>query len=896
MKRRRLLWGLLAIAGVLVLILALAGVFAPEARREPTVDRPLDREPITDDKTLGVLRDFQTAGTDWTLKAPEAVVNRDETTSLTNPEVHVVRTLDRGEQRVVARASRGLLIRQPQEQMNLSGGVKADLSGLYTGTISAPSMAVDLALGTGRSSDRVEIVLRTDEGSHSLAGTGVDLDPRQRTLRIARDIAAAILAPSRVISARETSGTSRPVPPIEITCAGPAAADGFERAVRLQNAVHFRQGSDELQADRVNLFFSQEKTAAPRTSALEGRTDIERFEAEGNVRFKTSVAEGGGARLVRTRLNDQVTLEGAPATVRQGGSRITSERMDLDTARTCVDVPGKGALEAVQEGENPDRIEVSWGRMMHFDAATHDVAFRGEVRLKRQGLQIDCQSLNARLDKDNRRLLSCRAEGDVRISGLASVEKERPAEPVTARSRELLYDAQKDSLRLLGDAVARRGAQEVRGNDIEFGLKDAALRVAGAGTLKAQAPEGDNRPALEAGWSGDMAYSRADGKARLRRGVSIAQGAQTLKADDVEVRLTEDGRAQGLAATGNVEIVEEGRLLRAERLTARFGAENALEEVVATGRVSLVERGGASAPGRTLTADKVAARLGGGKSLQDFEATGRVQIEETAPGAPARRLRADRVLAKSGPDRTLQSFDALGGVTIEEGAPGTKDTRLLRADRVLAKTGADGTLQSFDALGKVTITEGAPGTREARLLHADRVIARIGSRQTLQEFDAIGRVSIDDAGGSRAAGRTLRADRVLSRLGSAGTLEGFDASGNVVIEEGESLEKGGRVVRAERLTALLGPENQLRRVTAQGRRVSLEESRVRAVGRTLVWDAAADAGTLTGSPVEVYQDGNRLFGEVVEFSRGQGSVRIRAPRRVEALIVGGAPDFSKPRE
>ena len=852
MKRRRIIWGAVAIGGTVVIILAMAGVFAPEAPKEPPKERVPDPGPVADDKATGVVKDFRMTGPEWSLNAPEAVQEADGSTRLKEPTFSVTRAMDKGEQRIVVNAREGRMINQPQERRELSGGVKVDFSGVYNGSLTTQSMTVDPTLGTGRTPDRMEMVLNTDNGRHVLTGEGVELDQKQRTVKVAKNVTAVIAAPMVIISsgAPKTEPPPKP-PPVEITCDGPASADGFERAVHLQKTVAMRQGKDELHADKVNLFFAQTKSdGKPQGESLEGDVELERFEAEGNVRFKTTVVEGSGTRLVRTRINEQALLEGAPAVVRQGGSRIEAGRIDMDTAKVQVDVPMKGALYVVQEGEKPEKMEITWSRQLHFDPSTHEVVFRGDVVLLREGMRTECQTLYARLDAENRRLVSCRAEGDVRLSGTVAAEKGRPAEPVSARGREMTYDAQKDTLRLNGDAFARRGAQEAKGNDIEFGMKDASLRVAGAGTLKARPDGADAKQEIDAAWSGDMQYSRAARKSVLRRDVSISYGTQKLKADEATVRLTEDGRAEGFDATGKVEVAEEGRVLRADRLTAALAADNSLKDATATGHVALLERGGAQAGGRTIT--------------------------------------ADTVKASAGPDRKLRDFDATGHVIVDEGATGNTAPRRLQADRVIAASGPDGAIQSVDATGRVVMTEAQTANSGARVLKADRVVAKVGAGQSLQEFDATGHVVVETDGDAKTGKRTLRSDRVTAKPGKDGRVESLEAVGQVVIDEAPTAGTTGRVVRADRATATVGPDNQLRDVTAQGKRVTLEEQDMRASGQALSWNAATGAGKLTGSPVEVYQGGNRLFGNVVEFSQGKGNIRISGAQRVEATIVGGA--------
>lgn len=822
MKRRRIIWAGVAAAGSVVIILAFAGVFAPERPKDPQPERPTDVLPPVDEKTIGVVKDFQASGPEWSLRAPEARENTDGTTALKDPTVTVIRPMDKGEQRIVAHAREGRMIRQPQEQRELSGGVTAEFSGVYSGTLKTPSLTVDPAIGTGHTPDRMELVLKSDHGPHTLIGEGVDLDLKQRTVKIARNVTVTIAAPMFVISAEatRTSKSAKP-PPIVITCDGPATADGFERAVRLQKAVVLRQGQDELHADRVNLFFAQTKSeTAPRGDDVDGELELERFEAEGNVRFKTSVVDGEGTRLVRTRVNDQVILDGKPAVVRRAGNRIEAERIDLDSAREQVEVPMKGALHIEQEGDKPERIDIAWGRQFHLDPVTHEAVFRGGVVFDRSGMRVECQSLHAKLDAENRRPVSFRAEGDVRLSGTMPSEKGRPGEPVAARGREMTYDAQRDVVRLIGDASAAIGTQEARGADIEFGVRDSSLRVTGAGTLKARPQGADAAQEMQARWSGEMQYSRAAGKAVLRRDVSVLYGARKLEADEVTVRLAKDGSAEGLDAAGKVRMEDKGSLLSADRLTASLGAGNVLKDATATGRV-----------------------------VMEMPA-----VDKT----PAQKLRADRVVAASGPDGTIQSMDATGHVVMERGKAGTPD---------------------------------------ALVLNADRVLASVGAKQELKSFDATGKVAIDLAGKDKDSGYTLRCSRVQSKPGNDGALEGFEATGDVVVEERVPAAKGGRVMHSDRATVALGADQKPRTVTAVGRRVTLEEDQVRAVGQELVWDVVTESGRLTGTPVEVFQGGNRLYGNLVEFSKSKGSIRIRGSQRVEATIVEGIPDLSnEPRK
>ena len=200
-------------------------------------------------------------------------------------------------------------------------------------------------------------------------------------------------------------------PVTKIECRGPATADGFKRTVDLKGDVHVRQGENTLRADHVEVQFA-ENSRAP-----------ERFVAEGAVTFKAADAEGSCDRLERSALEDQLLLDGQPARVHRGPNEIEAARIELSGQKGVIVVPVPGnlrlAAEPAQAGkaaQPAEPIDVKWSRTLRLDPDEHRALFLGDVRFARGDQTIECQTLSVKLDPENRQILECKADTDVRVA------------------------------------------------------------------------------------------------------------------------------------------------------------------------------------------------------------------------------------------------------------------------------------------------------------------------------------------------------------------------------------------------------------------------------------------------------------------------------------------------
>jgi lipopolysaccharide transport protein LptA len=598
---------------------------------------------------------------------------------LINPSLEVKQAGASGEERLTVQARKGVETEKPDKRVHMSGGVRIEFTGAEKIVLTTPSVEVAPDQATGRTADEVEMVVDTKEGRQHIWGKGAEFDSKQRLIVVSENIrmeltgggsdifppaAGKPAAAPALRSSAATAGEEEPVTKIE--CRGPATADGFKRTVELKGDVRVQQGEDWLRAGRLEVQFA-ENSRAP-----------ERFAADGAVTFKASGAEGDCDHLERSAVEDTLRLEGNPARVRRGANEIEAERIELSGQNLIVvQAPGRLKLAGEDAARPAETITVNWSRMLRFDLNEHKSLFLGDVRFARGDQTIECQTLSVKLDSENRRILECKADTDVRLA--ARMQGGAGPESVTAQARDLVYDPQKDLVVLSGGAEMQQGQRTIRGERIEIHPDAAEIAVPGAGSLEGQAEK--DSEGFSVTWEREMRFSRATQSALFQGGVGLKYGGDTLRAESVTARLS----------------------------------ENALKGFVATGGVDLVQTGGAEQSGRTLKADSLSAEIGADRKLQGLDASGRVAIrEEVEAEHLTRTLTADRVLSEPDEKTKLQGYEATGHVTLREDAPAGVTT--IRAARMKAKLDVENQLETFEAVGRPVIVE-----QEGRIAYGDRL-------------------------------------------------------------------------------------------------------------------------------------------------------------------------------
>ena len=103
-----------------------------------------------------------------------------------------------------------------------------------------------------------------------------------------------------------------------------------------------------------------------------------------------------------------------------------------------------------------------------------------------------------------------------------------------------------------------------------------------------------------------------------------------------------------------------------------------------------------------------------------------------------------------------------------------------------------------------------------------------------------------------------------------------------------SVVVGRRTLTADRLTARRGEDGSLAKLEAVGNTI-LQHSGRQARGDELTWNMEEDIAVLIGSPAELRDGPQKLYGDRIEFAETAGRVRIRSRHRVEATLKTSQP-------
>ena len=822
MRLRQKVLGGVVIAGVFVLILGLLGVFSPR-RAEPGPETPVDAggEEGQALQMEVVSKDFRATGKNWVLTAPLARIRGDEKAELTDPLLVVTGEQEGREVTVSARAKSGVFTQAlAKRHVLMSDGVVVRYEGEHTAELRTERLEAEPDGERGWTDADVRVTLETNEGTHTLTGTGAQIDYAKQTARVLKNITLVLSGGEPLFPAQGEGGAKRAATaekaPVKttITAAGPVVADEVRRTVTIDDNVVIRQADNELTAQQVSMRFSEgsraQKTAEGKERpALAGGRAIERFVADGDVRFRAGDGRGRCDRLTRDAADEQVLLRGQPAVLEQAGNRIEAERIDLAPQAGSVFVPTAGRLKLAVEGTKQKDIgpvNVAWERTMRLDRELHEAAFQGGVKFRSESQSIESDTLSIRFDESNKNIVEARADGHVRVTGRMDAfgPKKKPdaakaADEVSARSEHMLYQPEKELVVFSGDTEITRGNQVVRGERVTLSQKDESVRVDGAGSMSGVQEEGEKKAPIKVAWGDDMHFSRATGKAEFSGGVSLEQGGRNLSAKRVVAVIDERNELRSLDAVGDAVVVEKA------------------EDASGAGQ------------DRRMSAHRLKAEMGDGNTLERFEARGNAVIEEkvkSSEGVAERRMEADHLTLRVNEKNELEGLLATGNaVIVDQG-----------------RTARGQYIEVTDA-GRTIMMRG-PGSLEGDDTSQEKPVkVKVVWVERMKYERDTGKAAFKKNVVLHHGERVMRADEVDAKL-TEKELESLDARGNVILKDAE------RVARGERL----------------------------------VWDLKADLGSLRGQPAVLRRGTERLFGEVIEFAQKGGSIRIRSSRRVEGAL------------
>lgn len=773
MKLRQKILGGIVIAGMLALVLGLSGVFAPRRSAMEPVEWAEDGKASARQMEI-VTKGFRAMVKDWVLTAPEARrAGVDGKTVLTKPRLVMKGVRDGVEMMVTARSERGVYTKVPEEHVVMSGGVVVRYEGTQTVELRTERLEVAPVEERGWTDAEVLMTLETKEGTHTLTGTGARIDYVRRTGQVLKNV-KLVLSSGEALFPTGGDVALRPDAPVDeqkpvkttITAAGPAVAEELKRTVTLNNEVVIRQGDSELSARMVSVRFSErvggeaeEEDADEEGAAFARVGAVERFVADGDVRFHAGDGRGSCDRLTRDSSDGQVLLRGKPAMLEQAGNKVMAGRIELDPEAGSVFVPVAGKLNFAAQGTKQKDIgpmSVAWERSMRLDRELHEAVFRGGVRFRAEGQAIDSDSLSVRFDETNRNIIEARADGHVRVKGRMEafgpkkkVSEPKAADEVTARSEHMTYKPEKEVLIFSGDTEITRGRQVVRGERVTLSQKDESVRVDGAGSMEGTQEKDGKQERMKVVWGEDMQFSRASGKAEFTGGVSLEQGGRTMSAKRLTAVLGKDNELKSLDAIGDAVVVEKST------------------DAVGVGQE------------RRMRAERLTARMGKGNRLEKFEARGRAVIEEkttTKEGAQERRMEADHLVIRVSEKNKLEGLLATGNaVVVDQGRTARGDYIEVTDEGNTIVMKGPGSLEGEDTSGAEPV--------KVKMVWVERM------RYERDTGKAMFRKGVTLHHGERV----MRADKVDAVL-TEKDLRSLDARGNVVLKEAEQIVRGDRLV------------------------------------------------------------------------------------------------------
>lgn len=716
MKWRRIVLGAVVFGGVLMLVLGVFGVFAPgEEAAEADVEEDTDSSGgETGGQVEAVITAFSAEGENWTLTAEKARSDTEMNARMTRP-VLTIRREREGEapEQITITANTGVYQRTPKERVTLEGNVVVDFAGEPPAVLTTERLEVNPEAETAMTDALVTLSSETREGHQKITAQGAEFRYQERLLTLPTDIRAELHGEQALLPGAEGLESAAPKATEEIesgpaltivTCTGPCIADGFRDTIVLENDVVLRQKKGTLKADRMEGLINRDER------------EVERFVAEGNVRFSGEGISGDCTRLVRSAADGALVMSGTPAAVTQGASRIEAERLELDPESGRLFAPSKGTLVLAPPEEDNESapMVVDWLRFMRFDRAAHEAVFSGDVEFTQEGRMIQCQTLTVQFDESNQNLVECRAEEDVHVrgavEGIGNAEdhegEEDAPEEIVGSSREMILRPEEQTVVFAGDAILTTGDRTIRGERIIMDQRKESLRVEGAGSLESASAAERDGP-MRIAWQGEMTFDPETGEAVFRRDVSLSQAGRTLDADIVSAELAGENRLRSLTARGNAVMQEqpekEGdrpRRIRADSLEVRLNEANEFERLEAIGDAEMHDGRGEARGDRMIVTDA-------GQTVQMTGPGSMNSVGESEEGEPQ-----EITVSWSG-DMAFRRES--GEVVFRRDVALSQNERTLRADRVVATLSDENELQSVVATGDAMFEESGRTARGERL-------------------------------------------------------------------------------------------------------------------------------------------------------------------------------------
>lgn len=243
-------------------------------------------------------------------------------------------------------------------------------------------------------------------------------------------------------------------------------------------------------------------------------------------------------------------------------------------------------------------------------------------------------------------------------------------------------------------AVVKQGDSEIRADRIEMDVDTRSISVPVKGELAVR-PAKPGAQSMAVTWESSLRFDPTAHVAVFRGNVLMARADQTLRCRTLRAHFDDTNRqVKDCLAEGDVKLDDGSRTMRANSLNVRLTDRNELSGFDASGNVSLEDEK------FRLTSDRAVAAAGPNGQVQGFTATGRVAVRQApSGGGPERTMTSQRAVAAFDKDGNVTGFTATGRVVVTEGE------RRMRAERVVATVGAKNLEKLIADGGVVSIAE-----------------------------------------------------------------------------------------------------------------------------------------------------------------------------------------------
>jgi lipopolysaccharide transport protein LptA len=331
-----------------------------------------------------------------------------------------------------------------------------------------------------------------------------------------------------------------------------------------------------------------------------GRTDVtaSHLHIDFEAGEPAAVLASGGVRVLE-RLP-----EGSPvgAVPRRASGAEARARLDAGGEVVFLELTGEATLRQGERAVFADRLVSTSSRTEGIGSPVVLLSERGELRAPRLELFQDTGVAHATGGVTARLLPG--AGNPIEGTPLAET-----GEPVQVVAREAFWQDDPQAFLFRGEVRAWSGDRLLRAEQLRGEVAEQRLSAAGRVETVFFTPATERRGAQQVRVTASTLAYAADQRVMSYQGdVQAVEGERTLASDHLEVRLSEQGQAEHLVATGKVRLADpaNGRSVAAEQADYNL----ADERVVFLGQpVHLLDRQGGEVTGRRVIYSTVTGRV-----------------------------------------------------------------------------------------------------------------------------------------------------------------------------------------------------------------------------------------------------------------------------------------------